>query len=277
MNEQLGFIGGGVMAEAIIHGVLHRHVVPSNQISVSDVLEERRNLIADRFAVTTFADSRDVARRATLIILAVKPQQIASVFRDLQGHLDPEQVIVSIVAGARVTALARGLAHPRIVRVMPNTPARVGFGMSVWTASAAVETGDKNAVQTILRTLGREAYVEDEEYLDMATAINGSGPGYVFLFLEALIDAAVHLGLSRAFADELVVQTVLGSAHLAQATGEHPARLKNLVTSPGGTTAAGLAALEASGFRAAVDRAVLAAFERSRELGREAESGVGVG
>ena len=190
------------------------------------------------------------------------------VLAGLRGRLAPEQLVVSVAAGVAMASVANGIEHNRIVRVMPNTPAQIGAGMSVWTATEAVAPAQREQVQTLLRTLGREVYVADEGYLDMATAINGSGPAYVFLFVEALVDAAVHLGLARPLAEELVFQTVVGAALMAQSSGKHPAQLKNLVTSPGGTTAAGLAALEDGRFRAVVDRAVVAAYERSKELGR---------
>jgi pyrroline-5-carboxylate reductase len=258
------------MAEAIIRGLLASGVVRAEQVIAGDVLQARREFLAEQFGVAATADNFAVARGARVIVLAVKPQQLPEILAELRGRLAPEQLVVSIAAGVPVRALVDGLGHPAVVRVMPNTPARVGAGMAVWTATAAVDAAGRAAVAAILRSLGREVYVDNEDYLDMATAINGSGPGFVFLFLEALVDAAVHLGLGRPLAEELVYQTVLGSALMAQTTAEHPARLKNLVTSPAGTTAAGLAALEAAGLRAAVDRAVVAAYERSRELGRNA-------
>jgi pyrroline-5-carboxylate reductase len=268
MIERIGFVGGGVMAEAIIRGLLGRQVVAPEQIAASDVLAERRDWLATEYGIRTMADNRQVVRETPIVVLAVKPQQMPEVFAGLRGRLAPDQLVVSVAAGVAMTSVANGIEHNRIVRVMPNTPAQIGAGMSVWTATEAVAPAQREQVQTLLRTLGREVYVADESYLDMATAINGSGPAYVFLFVEALVDAAVHLGLARPLAEALVFQTVVGAALMAQSSGKHPAQLKNLVTSPGGTTAAGLAALEDGRFRALVDRAVVAAYERSKELGR---------
>jgi pyrroline-5-carboxylate reductase len=162
-----------------------------------------------------------------------------------------------------------GLGHPYVIRVMPNTPAQIGQGMSLWTCAPQVDGEMRRSARSILETMGKELYVSEEKYLDMATALSASGPAYVFLFIEALIDSGVHLGLPRAMSRTLALQTVLGSARLVEATGRHPAELKDMVTSPGGTTVEALLALEEGGFRATVINAVLAAYEKSVELGRE--------
>jgi pyrroline-5-carboxylate reductase len=265
--ERVAFIGGGVMAEAMIRGWLAQRLLTPGQVVASDPLSERRSWLTERYLVETTMDNRAAAREAPLVVLAVKPQHLAAPLGDLAGALAPEQLVLSIVAGTTLGTLTVGLAHPRVVRVMPNTPAQVGAGMAVWTATEAVDADQREQVGAILRALGREVFVPEESYLDAATAINGSGPAYVFLFLEALIDAGVHLGLPRPLAAELAQQTVLGAALMARETGKHPAELKNLVTSPGGTTAAGLAELEDGRLRAVIDRAVRAAYERSRQLG----------
>ncbi len=268
MIERIGFIGGGVMAEAIVRGLLGANLVTPSQIVASDPLPERREWLADHYGVQTTVDNWLAASGASIVVLAVKPQHVPQALADLRRLLDPAQVVMSIAAGVPLRTIVAGLEHERVARVMPNTPAQIGAGMSVWTAGAAVDDAARRQIEAILRTLGREVFVDDERYLDMATAVNGSGPAYVFLFLEALIDAAVHIGLARSLAEDLAIQTVLGAALMARETGKHPAVLKNMVTSPGGTTAAGLVALEDGRLRAIVDRAVVAAYEQSQELGK---------
>jgi pyrroline-5-carboxylate reductase len=265
---RIAFVGGGVMAEAIVRGLLAQQLVTAADLIASDPLPERRKLLGELHQIQTTTDNGQAASGAAVVVLAVKPQHMAEALGSLRGRLQPEQLVLSIAAGVTVRTLADGLEHDRIVRVMPNTPAQIGAGMSVWLASAAVTAAQRAHTRAILQTLGRETLVADERFLDMATAINGSGPAFVFLFVEAMIDAGVHIGLSRPLAEELVLQTVLGSTLMARDSGKHPAELKNMVTSPAGTTAAGLLALEAGGFRAAVDHAVVAAYERSKELGR---------
>lgn len=267
MEGRIGFVGAGAMAEAIMCGLVRQQVVSPSQIVATDPLPERRALVASRYHVQTVVGDAAAAQGTEMVILAVKPQHMSEALAELRGQLSAHQLIISVAAGVTIQAIAETVHHDRIVRVMPNTPAQIGAGMSVWTATAAVSENQRLAVTQILRSLGKEAYVEDERLLDMATAVSGSGPGYVFLMIEAFIDAAVHVGLSRALAAELVLQTVLGSTQMVRETGKHPAELRNLVTSPAGTTAAGLAALEAGGVRTAIDRAVVVAYERSRVLG----------
>ncbi len=199
----------------------------------------------------------------------MKPQHLEPALADLRGSLAPSQLVLSIVAGARLETLTTGLEHSEVVRVMPNTPAQVGQGISVWTATPGVDVASRERVRVVLGALGEQVEVAEEKYLDMATALSGSGPGFVFLFLEAMIDAGVHLGFSRPVAQQLVYQTVIGSATMARETGRHPAELRNAVTSPAGTTAAGLLELEEGRLRAVIDRCVIAAYERCVELGRE--------
>ena len=265
--ERIGFVGGGAMAEAIVRALLNQGVIKPSSVIASDPLVERRAWLSSQYAVDTTAENRQAVEGASVVILAVKPQQMSGVLSDLRGRLAADQLVVSIAAGVTIHAIATGLEHQRVVRVMPNTPAQIGAGMSVWTATEAVDVTDRARVGTILQSLGQEMFVETEDYLDMATAVNGSGPAYVFLFLEAMIDAAVHIGLSRSIATDLVIQTVLGSTLMARDSGKHPAELKNMVTSPAGTTAAGIFALEDGRLRAVVDRAITAAYERSKALG----------
>jgi pyrroline-5-carboxylate reductase len=262
----LAFIGGGAMGEAMIGGLLNAHVVDVNAMTASDPSKQRLAALNARFGIETTTDNLAAAKDAQIVILAVKPQMLRFVFRDLCGKLRKDALVLSIIAGARIDSMKQGLRHSAIVRSMPNTPAQVAEGMTVWTASTEVAPARRAQAQAILRAFGRELYVADEVFLDMATAISGSGPSYVFLFMEALIDAAVHLGFSREDARTLVTQTVRGSAIYAENSPSHPAEMRNLVTSPGGTSAHALYQPEKGGFRTLLSKAVWAAFQRSVSL-----------
>lgn len=267
---RLAFIGGGVMAEAIIGGALGAGLVRPDEVSVGEPVAARREQLARERGVAAFADNAEAVQRGVdLVFLAVKPQSLGEVMPGLGRALMADQTVVSIVAGATMDTLTGGLGHSAVARVMPNTPAQIGEGMSVWTASDAVGAAAREAVASILRTLGDEVYAPDENLIDMATAVSASGPAYVFLFVEALIDAGVYLGMARDVARRLALQTVLGSARLMERTGRHPAELRDMVTSPGGTTIAALRAMEAGGFRAATLDGVAAAYEKSQALGKE--------
>jgi pyrroline-5-carboxylate reductase len=265
-GASLAFIGGGAMGEAMISSLLSSHVVEPKSISVSDPHKERMKDLETRYGINTTTQNLTAVKDATIVILSVKPQMLRFVFRDLCGKLKKDTLVLSIIAGARIDSMDLGLKHSAIIRSMPNTPAQVAEGMTVWTASRAVTPGQRTQAQAILRAFGKELYVADEAFLDMATAISGSGPSYVFLFMEALIDAAVHLGFSREDARMLVTQTVRGSAVYAEKSPSHPAEMRNLVTSPGGTSAHALYQLEKGGFRTLLSKAVWAAFQRSVSL-----------
>lgn len=265
---KMGFIGGGNMAEAIIKGVLEKGLVSPDDVVASDVLPERGQTLHERYGIAATTDNRAAAQDADILILAIKPQVLPLVLPDLSGVLRDGQLALSIIAGATIRALSAGLGHEEIVRAMPNTPAQIGAGMSVWIATPAVSEEQKAQVQAILQALGQEIEVHEERYVDMATAINGSGPAYVFLILEALVDVAVHMGFSQPLARKLVIQTVLGSALFAQGSSLHLAELRNMVTSPGGTTAEALLEMERGGLRATLANAVLAAYEKSKRLGK---------
>jgi len=265
-GRSLAFIGGGAMAGAMIGGLLNSHVVDAKWIRASDPHQDRAKELESRFGVATTTENLAVARDADIVILSVKPQMLRFVFRDLSGKLRKDALVLSIIAGARVESITNGLKHGSVVRSMPNTPAQVAEGMTVWTANAEVTKVQRSQAQAILGAFGKELYVADEAFLDMATAISGSGPSYVFLFMEALIDAAVHLGFSREDARTLVTQTVRGSAIYAEVSPSHPAEMRNLVTSPGGTSAHALYQLEKGGFRTLLSKAVWAAFQRSVSL-----------
>jgi pyrroline-5-carboxylate reductase len=266
--SRLAFVGGGVMGEAMIRGALNANLLRPDQVRVADVAQERRDLLQNRYQVRVSGSNRNVLAGADVVVLAVKPEHAAEVMGELRGALRSGQLLLSVVAGVPLAALAAGLGHSAVVRAIPNTPAQVGAGVSAWMASPEVDAVGRSRAAALLGALGRALEVEDEEYLDMATALSGSGPAYAFLFLEALIDAGVHVGLPRSVARMLATETLLGAALMAREGEMHPAQLRNMVTSPGGTTAAGLAELEAGGLRAAVDQAVVAAYNRSVELGR---------
>jgi pyrroline-5-carboxylate reductase len=265
---KIALVGGGVMGEAIVAGLLRHGVIEPAGIAVADVDPARLAALSSAHGVTT-ADTRTAIAGADVVILAVKPQVIHDVLDDVAPCLSSAQLVISIAAGIPIARLASGLQHYGIVRVMPNTPAQIGQGVSVWTATAEVEPEQRVLAERILESLGPEVYVEKEDLLDMATALSGSGPAYVFLFIEALIDAGVHIGLSRPLATQLVTQTVSGSVAFMEQSQSHAAELKNMVTSPGGTTSAALATLEKGAFRGLLIDAVESALRRARQLGAE--------
>jgi pyrroline-5-carboxylate reductase len=267
-EQQIALIGPGVMAEAIINGLIRQKVVAPEQIIVAGPRPERGQELIARYGIQFTTDNAEAARRADIVILSVKPQRLDAVLAGLRGQIRPEALVLSIVAGAPIQKIARALDHFIVVRAMPNTPAQIGQGITVWTASSGVSGPQLEMARRILGALGQEIFVEEENYLDMATALSGTGPAYVFLFMEALIDAGVHLGFPRRIAEQLVVQTLRGSVDYYTHRHDHPAHLRNEVTSPGGTSAAALYYLEKAGFRTAISRAVWAAYERSQQLGR---------
>ena len=264
---KLAFIGGGKMAEAIIRGALTGGLATPGDIAVGEPVASRRAYLAGELGVQSTANNLEAAAGADLVTLAVKPQDLGLVLRELREHLD-NQAVLSIVAGARMATLFEGLDHRAIVRVMPNTPAQVGYGMTLWACSPSVTPEQRDMTRALLAAVGEEICVADEKYMDMATALSASGPAYVFLFIEAMIDAGVYVGMPRDMARTLALQTVLGSAKLALETGGHPAELKDMVVSPGGTTAEALRALEERGFPAAIVAAVDAAYQKSVRLGQ---------
>jgi pyrroline-5-carboxylate reductase len=267
-EQRFAIIGPGVMAEAIIIGLLKNKVVQPGDIITAGPRQARLDELAQRYQVQTNLSNTQAAQHADVVILCVKPQKLHEVTRDLQGKIPDKALLISIIAGATLASLAEGLLHPMVVRAMPNTPAQIGEGMTVWTHSPQTSSAQHDLAQKILSALGKEIYVEVESYIDMATAVSGTGPAYVFLFLESMIDAGVHLGLPRRIAEEMVIQTIQGSISFYSQNASHPARLRNQVTSPGGTSATALYYLEKMGFRTAISRAIWAAFTRSQELGQ---------
>ena len=268
-EARLAFVGAGVMAEAMIAGLLARRVIAPERIVASHPREDRRQRLHERFGIEAVEGNREAATKGDLVLLTVKPQALAGVMRQLHGRLEPRQVAISIVAGASIGALSRGLGHDAIARVMPNTPAQVGQGMSVWTTTPDVDDAQRARVRAVLGALGEELWVEEEKYVDMATALSGTGPTYVFLMMEALIDAGVHMGFPRRIAEQIVLQTVAGSVAFARDSGKHMAELRNMVTSPGGTSAEAIYQMEKGGLRTVLSRAVYAAYQRTQTLGQE--------
>ena len=268
LKKKIAFIGPGVMAEAMIAGLLRKELAKPENITASGPREERGNELTKKYAIKSTSDNSSAVSHADVVVLSVKPQRLSDVMRGLKG-IRSDALIVSIIAGANIKKISTGLKHKAIVRSMPNTPGQIGEGITVWTCSKEVSEEQQEMARAILGALGDEVFVEDESYLDMATALSGSGPAYVFLFTEALIDAGVHMGFPRRIAEQLVLQTIKGSASFYEQAARHPATLRNQVTSPGGTSAEALYYLEKAGFRTAISRAVWAAYQRSLELGKE--------
>ena len=268
LNKSIAFIGPGVMAEAMIAGLLNQKLSKPQNLTASGPRVERGEELRKKYGIHVTTDNAAAVQEADVVVLSVKPQRLTEVMKGLKG-IHPDALVLSIIAGASMKKISTGLKHKSIVRSMPNTPGQIGEGITVWAASKEVSEEQRGLAQSILGALGAEVFVEDESYLDMATALSGSGPAYVFLFTEALIDAGVHMGFPRRIAEQLVLQTIKGSADFYEQAGRHPATLRNQVTSPGGTSAEALYYLEKAGFRTAISRAVWAAYQRSVELGKE--------
>jgi len=264
---KIAFIGGGNIGEAMLSAILKAGLTPPHAISVSDISEARRRHLGQTYGVTVTEGNLEALSQSDVVVLAIKPQNLAEVMAEIGGKLKASQLVISIIAGARLKTLRRGLKHKTIVRAMPNTPAQIGQGITIWTATPEVTEPQKGWAGAILGVMGQQVYVADEEYLDMATAVSGSGPAYVFLFMESLIQAAVGIGLPRDMARQLVLETVLGSTDFARQSEKSLDELRRIVTSPGGTTAEALKVLEKGGFAEVIKQAVLAAFTKARELG----------
>ena len=265
------------MAEAIIAGLLRKKLVGPEQIAGSHPRQSRREEMHVKYGIEMFEQNRDAvaasypegADDSSVLVLAVKPQRLHRVLGELKGTLVKEQLVVSIVAGARIATIAEELLHASIVRTMPNTPAQIGEGVTAWTASAEVSEKQKQQVCAMLEALGKAVHVENEHQIDMATALSATGPTYIFMMMEALIDAGVHMGFSRHVAQELVHQMMLGSVLFARESHKHPAELRNMVTSPGGTSAEAIYQMEKGSLRTVLSKAVWAAYQRAEALGEK--------
>jgi len=268
LNKKIVFIGPGVMAEAIIAGLLRQQLAQPENITASGPRTERGEQLQKKYGIKAITDNIAAVSNADVVVLSVKPQRLSEVMKELKG-IRPDALVLSIIAGANIRKISTGLKHKSVIRSMPNTPGQIGEGITVWTSSKEVTSEQQETARAILGALGDEVFVEDESYLDMATALSGTGPAYIFLFTEALIDAGVHMGFPRRIAEQLVLQTIKGSVSYYHQAERHPATLRNQVTSPGGTSAEALYYLEKAGFRTAISRAVWAAYQRSLELGKE--------
>ena len=271
-KSMIATVGSGVMAEAMIAGLLRGKQVEPNRIIASHPRADRRSELISSYGIGTVQDNASAVERADVVVLAIKPQMLARVGREIAPALKKGKLVISIIAGATTIALSNALKHDQIVRSMPNTPAQLGRGVTVWYATPAVTAKQRDRARVLLGSLGMQLEVDDEKLVAMATAVSGTGPTYTFLVMEALIDAAVHLGFPRHIAHDLVIETLEGSTLFAKASGMHPAQLRNMVTSPGGTSAAALHELESGRLRTVLSEAVWAAYRRTEELGRTLES-----
>jgi len=263
---KISFIGGGNIGRAMLSAIIDKGLTTSENITVSDKNNARLQQLKEDFSVN-ISSNLDIIAGGEIIILAIKPQNLDEVMTEVGGRLKPDQLVLSIIAGKSIATIRQGLNYNTIVRAMPNTPAQIGQGMTIWTATDEVTEKQRASVGSILGAMGKEVYVADEGYIDMATAVSGSGPAYIFLFMESLINAAVELGLPPETARELVLQTVTGSVKYASQSDKGLAQLREMVTSPGGTTAEAIKTLETGMFAELVKKAVAAAYRRARELG----------
>jgi pyrroline-5-carboxylate reductase len=270
-DMRVAIVGAGVMAGAMIAGLLADRAVAASRLIASHPRRDRRDLLAKRHGITMVTRNAEAVPGADIVVLAVKPQMLRSVMREVGPALEKGQVVLSIVAGATLRTLTTGLDHAAVVRAMPNTPSQIRRGITVWTASSACTARQRELARSVLRAIGSEKEVGDETFVAMATALSGTGPTYLFAVMEALIDAGVHMGFPRELAHDLVVETLIGSAEYAAQSELHPAQLRNAVTSPGGTSAAAIYELEKGRLRTVLSDAVWAAYRRTQELGEALE------
>ena len=275
-TSTIATVGSGVMAEAMIAGLLRGELVAPGQVVASHPRQERREALEREYGIRTVTTNIEAISGADVILLGIKPQMLEKVGREIGPALQRGQLVLSVLAGATTKALTGILGHDQVVRSMPNTPARLGKGMTVWYATPETTAEQRAQAAALLGSLGVQLEVDDEKMVAMATAVSGTGPTYVFLVMEALIDAAVHLGFPRHIAHDLVIETLEGSSLFAKQSGLHPAELRNMVTSPGGTSAAALHELESGRLRTVMSEAVWAAFRRTVELGAQLESSLDV-
>ena len=272
LSGRLAFIGCGVMAESIIAGLLRQNIVEPSQIVASHPRSERRHELNEKYKIQVFGDNVDSVKSLPLedsvVVLCVKPQRMSGVLKELAGTVAANQLVISIVAGARIETIAETLDNALVVRVMPNTPSQIGAGMAVWTCSPETDGNHRTQVRVMLGALGKELFVETENMIDMATSLSATGPTYIFMVMEAMTDAGVHLGFSREISKELVQQTMLGSVLFAMESHKHPAELRNMVTSPGGTSAEAIYQMEKGGLRTVLSKAIYAAYQRAVDLGK---------
>ncbi len=269
LGKKIAFLGAGNMAEALVKGLLRAGTAAQQEIVCAEPRAERREEIAKRYGVAVATSNVEAAEQADVIVLSVKPQTMDLLLEEIAPAIDHRKLVISIAAGISIATIARKLgAGVRIVRTMPNTPALVGAGATALARGAHATDADLEQAKSLFQAVGI-AHVVEEHHLDAVTGLSGSGPAFVFLAIEALADGGVKVGLARPVAMALAAQTVMGAAKLVLETGEHPGRLKDQVTSPGGTAIAGVHALEVGGLRAALIAAVEVATRRSHELGEK--------
>ncbi|MFN6963517.1 MAG: pyrroline-5-carboxylate reductase [Pyrinomonadaceae bacterium] len=273
-RASIAFIGCGVMAESMIAGLLQQELVAAEQIAGSHPREARRDELETKYGIRMFESNADAAESVrdtenSAVVLSVKPQRLGRVLRDLKGAVAHDGLVISIVAGATIETISRELGTEHVVRAMPNTPSQIGAGITAWTCGEAVSENERSQVRHFLSALGKELFVETENMIDMATSLSATGPTYIFMVMEALTDAGVHLGFSRDVARELVQETMLGSVKFAMESHKHPAELRNMVTSPGGTSAEAIYQMEKGTLRTVLSKAVYAAYRRAVELGKK--------
>ena len=271
---RLSFIGCGVMAETMIAGLLRRKIVAPENIVGSHPRDARRKELETRHGIRMFESNSDAAKAVSngsnsAVVLSVKPQRISRVLDDLKDSVPENCLVMSIVAGARMETISDRLGTRRVVRAMPNTPSQIGAGITAWTCDNKVTQDERERVRGLLTALGKQLYVETENMIDMATSLSATGPTYIFMVMEALTDAGVHLGFSRDMAKELVQETMLGSVKFAMDSHKHPAELRNMVTSPGGTSAEAIYQMEKGTLRTVLSKAVYAAYKRAVDLGKQ--------
>lgn len=263
---KITFIGIGNMGQAMLAAILNNGLTNPCDIFISDKDKDRMKRLKQDFNICTTNDNLEAVSKGDIIILAIKPQNLDEVTEELKGSLNNNQVVLSIIAGKSIFTIKRKLKHKTIVRAMPNTPAKIGMGMTIWTATEEVTEEQRTLIRSILKIMGKEQYVKDEKYIDMATAISGSGPAYVFLFVESFIDAAVDIGLPPDIARKLAFQTVDGSVKYASQSDKKLGQLRKMVTSPGGTTAEALKVFENGNFPELFKQAVAAAYKQAIQL-----------
>jgi len=274
-NLSISLVGAGTMAGAIIKVIIDKELIAPEKVTAADPRQERLDELHAEYGIKVTTNNTEAISGADIVILAVKPQTMPVVLPELRSKIPPTAVVFSIVAGVPIATLVNGLAHSAVIRAMPNTPAQIGLGMTVWMATEATSEAQREQVRTIVQAMGQEVLVYEEKQLDMATAVSGTGPAYVFLVMEGMVDAAVHLGFSRQVAKKLVLQTVLGSVEFARRSDAHLAELRNMVTSPGGTTADAIYQLDKGALRTVLSKAIWAAYQKSCLLAQMAPAANG--
>ncbi len=273
-NTKLAFIGCGVMAESIVAGLLRKKLVRAEQISATHPRLNRRTELGEKYGIEVFEENAEAVEKIranddSIVALCVKPQRLKGVLDELKDSVSANQMVLSIIAGVKIETISEALNNKKIVRAMPNTPSQIGAGITAWTCTENISDGEKARIKSLLTALGKELHVETENMIDMATSLSATGPTYIFLVMEALTDAGVHLGFSREMAKELVQETMLGSVLFAIESHKHPAELRNMVTSPGGTSADAIYQMEKGGLRTVLSKAVYAAYSRAVALGQK--------